>query len=667
MLPDGSLVLLDRQHGRLLVLDRCECAFVEWLCLNAHDMRMPPQVSAIALACGQLLLMAPALHRVIVLSAATGALRGAWSGPSAATQSAPWTPTDAAVTRDRRILVADPANGAIHMLSPRGVPLDVIAGLGAVRSLAVDCEDRVYVRVDEADDVLIVDLRLKQVIGTAARPAEIAQRFPALPVHVFASGAIDIAPLCSPAQPTPMPIDASGKPLPTPYADAMPSYPKDGVWMSAALDSEIAACVWDRVVLCGQLPRGTRVEIATLSAETVLPDDELADPDALWRDAGIWRSEEDNEHKAESDSRCASTDFLLHSPPGRFLWLRLSLIGTTAQTPRVDCLLIDFPRISLRRYLPAIFGADAVAAEFTDRWLAVFDRSLRDIEARIDHEAALFDPLAAPAQPEVPRNRDFLSFIASWVGITLVAAWPLERRRHFLRYAPRLFAWRGTVQGLRSMLYLFLGLDRWADFKPQSAECVPCVTRDDLPSGWRPPALVLEHFRLRRWLALDHARLSDAAKLWGARIVNRSRLDSQTDLLAGGSTDGAQVGVTQLKTWQDPYRDPFHVYAHRLSVFVPAGCARRPAIARALKALVAAEAPAHVEANLVFVEPRFRVGVQSMLGLDAVIGVRPLPTVLDSMKLGRGTVLAGGGDKPGEPKPPRHIGATRIGMNTSLS
>ena len=407
------------------------------------------------------------------------------------------------------------------------------------------------------------------------------------------------------------------------------------------------------------MPAEARVVVETISADSVLLDDELAGPQALWRAAGNWRAE-------EGAALCASTDFMLRSPPGRYLWLRLRLAGTATATPRIDCLRIDFPRISLRRYLPAIFGADAIAAEFTDRWLALFDRTLRELEAEIDEAAARFDPLSAPAYPEVPRHRDFLVFIAGWVGVTLFAAWPLERRRHVLKHAPALFAWRGTELGLRSMLYLFLGFDRWDAFEPVSGPCVPCVTGRTLRPAWRPPRLVLEHFRLRRWLALDHARLSDAAKLWGGRIVNRSRLESQVGLQAGGATDGAQVGVTQLKTSQDPFRDPFHVYAHKVSLFVPAACTRRPGLAQALQTLLDSERPAHVETHLVFVEPRFRVGVQSMLGLDAVIGARPDPTVLDTMRLGRGTVLAAAGQQPAEAAPPTQVGSIRVGMSTIL-
>jgi len=656
-LPDGSIVLLDTRVHRLRVLDRCACAFVDWPCLGRDDARLPPEVEAIALVCGQLLLMAPALHRILVVNARTGALRGTWTGPTANGGSA-WTPGGAAATCDRRVLVADAARGALHVLTPRGVPLDAIEGLGAVRGVAVDACDRVYVRTDDPAAVLVVDLSRRRAVGSAECPGAIADAFPLLPIDIHADGSIDIARLCMPPGDAPVLVDRHGDDLPPGTTDAAPQYPLVGNWTSDALDSEIAACVWDRIVLGGTLPPQTRVAVETITSDALLPQAELADPQALWREAGIWRPD-------ETESPCrTTTDFMLRSPPGRYLWLRLRLSATAAETPRIDCMRIDFPRISLRRYLPAVFGADPIAAEFTDRWLAVFDRTLRDLEATIDAEASLFDPLSAPAYPEVPRSHDFLAFLAAWVGVALYPAWPLERRRHVLREAPRLFGWRGTERGLRDMLYLLLGLDRWTAHAPAAADCVPCPNRARIAPTWRPPRLVLEHYRLRRWMALGHARLSDAAKLWGGRIVNRSRLEPAAALAQGGSSDGAQLGVTQLRPEPDPHRDPFHVYAHKLSLFVPAACARRPGLAQALQALVDAERPAHVQAQLVFVEPRFRVGVQSMLGLDAVIGVRPNPTVLDAMRLGRGTVLAGAGQRPGRPEAPAHVGAVRVGMST---
>ena len=119
----------------------------------------------------------------------------------------------------------------------------------------------------------------------------------------------------------------------------------------------------------------------------------------------------------------------------------------------------------------------------------------------------------------------------------------------------KLLPLRGTLPGLRKNLQLYLGLPERDDCKPAPA-CGPCTTR--APRRWRPPPLVLEHYRLRRWLFLGHGRLGDEAVLWGDSIVNRTRLDGKT-------VRRAQVGVTRLDTWQDPLRDPFYVYAHKFT------------------------------------------------------------------------------------------------------
>ena len=72
-------------------------------------------------------------------------------------------------------------------------------------------------------------------------------------------------------------------------------------------------------------------------------------------------------------------------------------------------------------------------------------------------------------------------------------------------------------------------------------------------------------------------------------------------------------------------------------------------------------------------EPRFRVGVQAMLGLDAVIGYRAAPPALDGMELGRGTVLGDAADPrrvagstgDGGARSLR-VGTRRVGMDTTL-
>lgn len=647
-LADGTLVLLDGAKGKLWRLDRCACSVAPWPCLDAGGLRVPDGAAGLGVGCGELYVALPAMQRVLVLEATNGALRGAWRSPPGVP---PWSPVHAIGVDGGLVAVADAARGGVHLCSRRGRALRFIGGLGAVRALAADRGGRLYVQRDGENTVAVVELASGQMLGYATRPGEVARRFVPLGLETSPGGAIDIGPLCEPPADAPQWIGPDGLPQPAPKP-ALLAYPNTGTWLSGPIDSGEDNCTWDRVALVASLPPGTRLRISATAADAVLTDAELAEP-SRWRGGGEWK------HPGDEDAlRCAVADWMLSNCSGRHGWLKLEFVGDTRSTPRVHCVQLDFARTSLRRYLPAVFGADPVAAEFSDRWLAVFDRGLREIEAEIDTQARLFDPLAAPP--------DFVRFIASWVGVVLPAGWPLAQQRRVLAAAPSLYPWRGTRAGFVAALSLLLGLDRWSAHVPAHGACVPCTTGLRHRPRWRAPRLVLEHYQLRRWMAAGHARLSDAAKLWGERIVNRSRLDADFPLESGGGTGGAQLGVTQLLTVQDPRRDPFHVHAHRLSVFVPAGCVSAPGRHEALQRFVSEEIPAHTEAKLVVVHPRFRVGVQAMLGLDAVIGVRTRPPVLDDpdAPLGRATVLHAAGSA--FPEPPRGAGRQRVGLSTVI-
>lgn len=147
-----------------------------------------------------------------------------------------------------------------------------------------------------------------------------------------------------------------------------------------------------------------------------------------------------------------------------------------------------------------------------------------------------------------------------------------------------------------------------------------------------PPPLVLEHFRLRRWLEAGASTLGDRTVLWGRSIVDRSQLGSS-----------ARVGETALRTTQDPLRDPFHVHAHKFTVFVPASAGRTQERRRALEQLVAWGSPAHTVGHVEYVDARFRIGVQSSIGLDTVVARLPRGVTLGRTTLGPTSVLDGSG------------------------
>jgi phage tail-like protein len=431
--------------------------------------------------------------------------------------------------------------------------------------------------------------------------------------------------------------------------------------LSAAIDSRLEACQWHRVELRGAIPAGCSIEVRTTTAEIELTGDELdSRPASAWVGCEIARSVAPHSLRPGA---CA-WDALVRSGPGRFLWAEFIVRGDGRDTPCLSAAIVEYPRISLRRYLPGVFGIDPAGAEFTDRLTAIFDSTLRSIEGHLDRLPMYFDPLSAPAEA-APGHVDFLTWIGEWIGITLAREWPESRRRRYVKEVARLYCQRGTPEGLRQQLLLLLGFDVAYGREclaerpvcrcvPPPRNCRPCPPCVPAPA----PPLVLEHFKLRRWLHAGHGRLGADAQLWGKRIVGRSELSGSEPPPSGN----AQIGGTRLNTVPDPLRDPFHVYAHRFTVFVPSRIRDNAVERRSLEQLLAREAPAHTEPAIRYVEPRFRVGVQATLGFDSVVARTPRGVTLDEARLRQGTVLTGRRSAPH-----LQVGNTRVGTTTRLT
>ncbi|HEY3127851.1 MAG TPA: phage tail protein [Acidobacteriota bacterium] len=657
--PDESIYLLDSEAIQLKRFDPCECLFKTVPCFGGEGKgsRQFLRPHGIGICAGNLFVCDTGNHRLSVFALRRFVLRGHWMPPGSAKLVNPWEPYAVAFDGQGRVYVTDGANGCIHRFSPVGRWETCLSGFGKVTYIAIDCQDQLHVVSEGTENVRIVRSN-GEAVGPASRPEELTRSFPCPSFAVDAAGNLHLGPLCadvvecekkgSPARERGV-FDLHGNSAPTPAATAPPAYQKEGVYFSQALDSELYRCQWHRVILSGEIPNGARVVVSTYTAEALLTDDQVQSLGDQW---------ETNQTSGDM-SKC-EWDCLVRSGGGRFLWLKLELRGNGMVTPCLDSIEIEFPRISLRRYLPAVFGAEAISADFTDRFLSLFDTTLRSVERKIDHLARYFDPLSTPAERDPKTGIDFLSWLGSWIGLSLDRHWSEAKRRKFLKNAGRLHNLRGTRAGLWRQLILFLEMEPAerccpddqprAKCQPPPANCAPVI---QLPCAWQPPPLILEHYQLRRWLFVGMGRLGDQAVLWGKRIVNRTQLD-----------EGAQVGRSQLITTQDPYRDPFHVYAHKFTVFVPSFYRCEESRRKGLENLLKAESPAHTLHHVQYVEPRFRIGFQSMIGLDSVIGRLPQGVTLDGTPLGRASVLTAPPHDQGGPS--LQVGESRIGTTTNL-
>ncbi len=89
---------------------------------------------------------------------------------------------------------------------------------------------------------------------------------------------------------------------------------------------------------------------------------------------------------------------------------------------------------------------------------------------------------------------------------------------------------------------------------------------------------------------------------------------------------------------------------------------------RGLEQILALEAPAHTQWNIEYVEPRFRVGVQALIGLDSVIARVPDGIRLPDGDRVKGTPLGQGSVLPPHPGRRARVGiGTRVGETARLA
>jgi phage tail-like protein len=230
-------------------------------------------------------------------------------------------------------------------------------------------------------------------------------------------------------------------------AQPHPRHVEDGTILTRIFDGREPQCTWHRLMLDACLPAGTAVEVSSRAADSeteLLSTQWDAEPRLHRRREG---SELPFVPPPESTDR-GTFEVLLQKARGRFLQLRLHLVGDGRLTPRLTRLRVYYPRFSYLRYLPAVYREDPVSASFLDRFLANFEGTNTAIEDRIAAVQLLFDVRSAPP--------DALEWLASWFGAVLDPAWDETRRRLFIAHAMEFFQWRGTVRGLKMALRLTL-------------------------------------------------------------------------------------------------------------------------------------------------------------------------------------------------------------------
>jgi phage tail-like protein len=398
-----------------------------------------------------------------------------------------------------------------------------------------------------------------------------------------------------------------------------PFYFAEGYWMSQPLDSGIYNCPWHRIEMTlPQLPPGTQIDVQVFAYKNL----ELAPlnfRDPRWTTtysvvAPIQPPPDPVTPKPHVD------EFLIQATPSQFLSLLIKIHGDGFATPVIQKLRVHYPRESYLEYLPPLYSANEPMRVFLDSFLSVFQTEWDDIDQRLDESTALFDPAAVPEGVA-------MNYLASWLGLALEGTWTGEQNRLLLEAVPKIHPHRGTAAALRDYVAVYL-----ANFAGVSSNA---LSQTSFPA-------FLEGFRERQYLMLSQTsgRLGHAQPLWSDSVVKRLQI--------GGLAEEGQV---DLVSTGDPEHDFFQQFAHRFRVYVPAAWVRTADHESLLRRAIEAELPAHIRYDLCLVEAGFRVGIQSTVGLDTIVGGLPpwhlpsepdlsAPSLAPPNRLGYGTVLS---------------------------
>lgn len=381
-------------------------------------------------------------------------------------------------------------------------------------------------------------------------------------------------------------------------------------WLRADIDVMLPEGVTLAVTLAAT--RSTSIINAAnriLNDPRLLPAAKLEKLDKLnlpWRDRVVYAGSE----PAGARTRVR---YALHEVQDTHLWLRFTLYTPPSREPPVlSALTVNYPNLSLIRYLPATYQEEPTSAAQLRRFLAPSESQLGDLDAVIDGLHRNIDPETAPAS--------WLPFLMRWLGLPSPIGLVEEVQRSLLLAAPDLLAKRGTLDALRCVLRLIAQ--------------APVIVRDIAagPAPWVLPAG-------------EHGTVQSR--------LGRDTLITAQDPPSFRSGRTARLGATPLGNGCPMPARLFQNRTGVLQIAIGIGKAERARLEPVIRRFLSHFVPAHCRYRLTFVPParwrrvrRLDVDLRlagdnaSRLGDDTVLGKLKLPALpTDGPFLGRTTFL----------------------------
>lgn len=224
-------------------------------------------------------------------------------------------------------------------------------------------------------------------------------------------------------------------------------------FISRVFDSREAETDWGRAVLDVPVNAGAALQLSfyTSGQDLILYGGRHRPLSDLIRDPGIPEEEKEELFEPLLKKRCAGQrDILLNGVNGRYLFFMLTMFP---QETELSCgsICLYFPKQSWLDYLPSVYRRDAAGADFTERFLGIFQSLYDDRNREIRESAGMMSPETC--------SRALLEELAEWHDLKDSYLWPDDRLRVLVARAPEFEAMRGTLGGLREYLKLYTGED----------------------------------------------------------------------------------------------------------------------------------------------------------------------------------------------------------------
>jgi phage tail-like protein len=438
-----------------------------------------------------------------------------------------------------------------------------------------------------------------------------------------------------------------------------------------ALDSGSYACHWHRLYVDACLPPGTRLWVEARSADDLPPWDvrrgarppqdiagdgtTAAAPPAIddpWPplasrsadDLEGWQPlavadrrppliDQPLELPSAAQAGMETLEWLVSTPPGRYLWLRLHLEGDGRRSPVLYSLRVSQPRPALLERLPAFWRADPEGADLSERLLALFEGPLTELDQRAEALRRLFLPAQTPAQA--------LPWLAGFLALSYHDHVPLRVRRQLLAEIATLYRQRGTRPGLERLLSILAEAEvvllegfrlrrRTAAFAGEAAVLGAALELGGREAALGSDPLVMDPLAIassgddEERLALGH----------GLLLAHRARVRG-----AGREPCPSQEPPSPVAS--DPLRAWYRQQAHRFTVLLP--LCRTATLEGVLEQALELHKPAHTLHQLCWIEAGYCLDRGVRVGLHRLgLSPRAAPPVLGQALLGSGTDPLGG-------------------------